>query len=51
MNRDLRNLMTQMTLEEKAGLYSGLNFWKTKQVERLGIPSQPVTSAGYRARV
>lgn len=28
-----------MTLEEKAGLCSGMNYWQTKPVERLGIPS------------
>lgn len=27
-----------MTLEEKAGLCSGSDFWHTKEVERLGIP-------------
>lgn len=32
-------LVKQMTLEEKAGLCSGLDFWHTKGVERLGIPS------------
>ncbi len=28
-----------MTLEEKAGLCSGLDFWHTKAVERLGVPN------------
>ena len=31
-----------MTLEEKASLCSGLDFWHTKGVERLGIPSEMV---------
>lgn len=39
MKRDLKELISQMTLEEKAGLCSGLDFWHTKLVERLGIPS------------
>ena len=39
MKRDLKELISQMTLEEKAGLCSGLDFWHTKPVERLGIPS------------
>lgn len=39
MKRDLKKLISQMTLEEKAGLCSGLDFWHTKPVERLGIPS------------
>ena len=32
-------LVAQMTLEEKAGLCSGLDCWHTKPVERLGVPS------------
>lgn len=31
-------LVAQMTLEEKAGLCSGKDFWRLKSVERLGIP-------------
>ena len=36
---DITNLISQMTLEEKAGLCSGGDFWHTKAVERLGIPA------------
>jgi len=36
---DIKKIIKQMTLEEKAGLCSGLDFWHTKPVERLGIPS------------
>src|SRR3990167_7193866 len=32
-------LLKQLTLEEKASLCSGKNFWNLKSVERLGIPS------------
>lgn len=39
MSRDLKELISQLTLEEKAGLCSGKDFWRTKAVERLGIPS------------
>lgn len=28
-----------MTLEEKAGMCSGKDFWHTMDIERLGIPS------------
>lgn len=35
----IRDLIGQMTLEEKASLGSGLDLWHTKPVERLGIPS------------
>ena len=33
---DIKALVSQMTLEEKCGLLSGLDFWHTKPVERLG---------------
>lgn len=36
---DIDKLINEMTLEEKAGLCSGRDFWHTKGVERLGIPS------------
>jgi len=39
MNRDIKNIVSQMTLEEKAGMCSGLDVWHLKGVERLGIPS------------
>ncbi|HKI45448.1 MAG TPA: glycoside hydrolase family 3 N-terminal domain-containing protein, partial [Balneolales bacterium] len=32
-------LVSQMTLEEKASLCSGLDFWQTKPIKRLDIPS------------
>ena len=38
MKRDLKKIISQMTLEEKAGMCSGLDFWHLKSVERLGIP-------------
>mgnify|MGYP002624457766 CR=1 FL=1 len=34
-----RELVAQMTLEEKCSLLSGLDFWHTKPVERLGVRS------------
>ncbi len=34
-----KKLIGRMTLEEKASLLSGENFWKTKRIDRLGIPS------------
>lgn len=39
MKHNIKDLVKQMTLEEKAGLCSGFDFWHTKPVERLGIPS------------
>ena len=37
------NLISQMTLEEKAGMCSGADFWHLKGIERLGIPQVMVT--------
>ena len=38
MATDVKKLVAEMTLEEKAGLLGGDDFWHTKAVERLGIP-------------
>ncbi len=35
---DIEKLISELTLEEKAGLCSGRDFWHTKAVERLDIP-------------
>ena len=40
MKRDLKKIVNQMTLEEKAGMCSGLDFWHLKSVERLGSNGQ-----------
>ncbi|NLP48695.1 MAG: glycosyl hydrolase [Clostridiales bacterium] len=37
--KDLNAILEQMTLEEKASLCSGLTFWLTKPIDRLGVPS------------
>ena len=34
----IQELISQMTLEEKAGMCSGADFWHLKGIERLGIP-------------
>ncbi len=36
---NIRDLVSELTLTEKAGLLSGGDFWHTKAVERLGIPA------------
>ena len=46
----IRNLIAQMTLEEKAGLLSGQDFWHTKPVERLGIPRTMVSDGPHGLR-
>jgi len=50
MERDIKSLVSQMTLEEKAGMCSGLDFWHLKGVERLGIPSVMVTDGPHGLR-
>ena len=35
MNTDVKTLVEQMTLEEKAALCTGVNAWQTTAVERL----------------
>ena len=40
---DLKKLISEMTLEEKASLCSGSDFWHTRGMERLGIPAVMVT--------
>ena len=51
MTRDeIRNLISRMTLEEKAGMCSGADFWHLKGVERLGIPSVMVTDGPHGLR-
>lgn len=43
--KNIKTLVSELTLEEKAGLCSGADFWNTKGVERLGI-SQIMVSDG-----
>ena len=47
---DIKNLIRQMTLEEKAGMLNGLDFWHLKGVERLGIPSVMVSDGPHGLR-
>ena len=44
------SLISQMTLEEKASLCSGLNFWYLKGLDRLNIPSIMVTDGPHGLR-
>lgn len=37
-DKKVKDIVSQLTLEEKAGLCSGADFWHTKEVERLGLP-------------
>lgn len=50
MKRDIKKLVSEMTLEEKAGLCSGRDSWRTKAVERLGIPSVMMSDGPHGLR-
>jgi beta-glucosidase len=50
MEKGIKSLITQMTLEEKASLCSGLDDWHTKPIKRLGIPSVMMTDGPHGLR-
>lgn len=50
MKRDITKIVSEMTLEEKAGLCSGLDFWHLKGIERLGVPSVMVSDGPHGLR-
>ncbi len=50
MGRNIKKIISNMTIDEKASLCSGLDFWHTKGIERLGIPSIMVTDGPHGLR-
>lgn len=51
MNKnDIKKIVADMTLEEKAGMCSGEDFWHLKAVERLGVPHVMVSDGPYGLR-
>ncbi len=51
MNGDqLKQLIRPMTLEEKASMCSGPDFWHTEAIERLGIPASMVSDGPHGLR-
>lgn len=47
---DVKKVVSQMTLEEKASLLSGSDFWHTKAVERLNVPAVMVSDGPHGLR-
>ncbi|SDS21285.1 beta-glucosidase [Paraoerskovia marina] len=43
-------IVAEMTLAEKASLMSGANFWNTKSLDRLGVPSIMLTDGPHGLR-
>lgn len=46
----IEEILTQMTLEEKCSLLSGIDNWQTAAVERLGIPNIVMTDGPHGVR-
>ena len=47
---DVKQIISQMTLEEKAAMCSGADFWHTEKVDRLGIPASMVSDGPHGLR-
>lgn len=47
---DVEKLLSEMTLEEKASLLSGADFWHTKSIERLEVPNVMVSDGPHGLR-
>ena len=47
---DVKKIISQLTLEEKAGLCSGEGFWHTKKIERLNVPDIMVSDGPHGLR-
>lgn len=50
LQKQARELVAQLKLEEKASLCSGKNFWESKSVERLGVKSFMLTDGPHGLR-
>lgn len=45
-----KEIVSKMTLEEKADFFSGKNYWETKDIERLGLKSVIITDGSNGLR-
>lgn len=50
MEHEMKEILSQLTTEEKAGLCSGEDAWHTKPVERLRVPSVMVSDGPHGLR-
>lgn len=50
MSLDVKQLMKELTLEEKASLCSGHDFWTTKAIDRVNLPSVAVSDGPHGLR-
>lgn len=46
----IKEIISKMTLEEKAAMCSGADFWHTEGVERLGVPASMVSDGPHGLR-
>lgn len=50
MSNKAKEIVSKMSLNEKASLLSGKNFWETKEIERLGLKSHMLTDGPHGLR-
>jgi beta-glucosidase len=48
--KDIKSIISKMTLEEKAALCTGASHWTTTPVERLGVPEMVVSDGPHGVR-
>jgi beta-glucosidase len=50
MENQVKPILKQLTLEEKAALCTGVNAWQTVPIERLGVPSMTMSDGPHGVR-